>query len=186
LYNAEHFVNLPNDTNLVDIKSVEKFVAKVLSSRWLIKKYPKLAVADIAVKDGRGRRKACGGLHSISLPAGWARHKLVILHEQSHSFCDRIYGRNGIAGHGWEFAAMLLDLVRHFLGKEDYLLLKRSFKEHRVRLRPKKERDPNKPKRVMPPAAIEALKKYREQRRIAKRQEAVDAAVDFVKEIQNA
>ena len=85
----------------------------------------------IKVKDGRGRRTACadniwtcGGV--IKLPL-WARTKTVILHEIAHH----------IAGfeeaHGRKFAKIYLELVNKYIGKFEGSILRRAYKECRVK-----------------------------------------------------
>jgi putative metallohydrolase (TIGR04338 family) len=96
------------------LQECQKFVDKIISRKYVIEKYGIQAKRPIVVLDGRGRRKACAtiyyGKRAIKLPK-WARGKYVILHEVAHHLTN-------LDGHKPEFASCLLDLVRHFLGKE--------------------------------------------------------------------
>jgi putative metallohydrolase (TIGR04338 family) len=96
------------------LQECQKFVDKIISRKYVIEKYGIQAQRPIVVLDGRGRRKACAtiyyGKRAIKLPK-WARGKYVILHEVAHHLTN-------LDGHKPEFASCLLDLVRHFLGKE--------------------------------------------------------------------
>jgi len=99
------------------------------------------------VGDGRGRRRAGGTVRGIVMPK-WSRKKWVVLHELAHTVSMRIFGF-GIAGHGWEYCSTYLLLVRYTLGVEAHDLLKKSFKEHRVKFRaPRKRREISVEKRV--------------------------------------
>lgn len=110
LYAAEEMSGIKYGDTLT-LKECQKFVDKVTARQYVIDNYGK---ATIIVLDGRGRRKACatyyGGRKAIKLPR-WARTKYVILHEVAHHLTR-------LDGHKAEFASCLLDLVRHFLGKE--------------------------------------------------------------------
>jgi putative metallohydrolase (TIGR04338 family) len=166
LYAAEVAVKWVDNERLETVEEMETWVRHILASKWLTNNFPSLRNIEIGVKDGRGRSQA-GGSHSYITMPKWSRSKDVVLHEISHSFISRIYGHENVAAHGREYARILLLLVRHFMGKENYLRLRASFKECRVRfsLRKNRQVDPSKPKRVMPVAALEALRKYREEKR---------------------
>jgi len=110
LYTAENISGIKYGESLT-LKECQKFVDKVTARKYVIENYGN---STIMVLDGRGRRKACAtyynGNKAIKLPR-WARTKYVILHEIAHHL-------SGGDGHKAEFASCLLDLVRHFLGKE--------------------------------------------------------------------
>jgi hypothetical protein len=110
LYAAEEMSGIKYGDSMT-LQECQKFVDKVTARKYVIENYGN---ATIMVLDGRGRRKACatysGGCKAIKLPR-WARGKYVILHEVAHHLTD-------LNGHKAEFASCLLDLVRHFLGKE--------------------------------------------------------------------
>jgi putative metallohydrolase (TIGR04338 family) len=113
LYAAEEMSGIKYSEALT-LQECQKFVDKIISRKYVIEKYGIQAQRPIVVLDGRGRRKACAtiyyGKRAIKLPK-WARGKYVILHEVAHHLTN-------LDGHKAEFASCLLDLVRHFLGKE--------------------------------------------------------------------
>jgi putative metallohydrolase (TIGR04338 family) len=113
LYAAEEMSGIKYGEALT-LQECQKFVDKIVSRKYVIEKYGIQAKRPIVVLDGRGRRKACAtiyyGKRAIKLPK-WARGKYVILHEVAHHLTN-------LDGHKAEFASCLLDLVRHFLGKE--------------------------------------------------------------------
>ncbi|MFP1646285.1 hypothetical protein [Pontitalea aquivivens] len=117
---------------------------------------------ELEIADGRGTLHAAAyGSHRISIPL-WARNNGVVLHEWAHIIHNRleIDGRissttfdlwrhgsrrqelRGGASHGWQFAAIYLDLVHFCIGKEAAAALKEAFKKHKVRYRPKRTRVP--------------------------------------------
>jgi putative metallohydrolase (TIGR04338 family) len=112
LYAAEELSGIKYGDALT-LKECQQFVDKVINRKYVLDNYRSLR--KVTVLDGRGRRSACATNHysegrAIKLPK-WSRNKYVILHEVAHhlTFLD---------GHKPEFASCLLDLVRHFLGKE--------------------------------------------------------------------
>jgi hypothetical protein len=113
LYAAEEMSGIKYSEALT-LQECQKFVDKIISRKYVIEKYGIQAQRPIVILDGRGRRKACAtiyyGKRAIKLPK-WARGKYVILHEVAHHLTN-------LDGHKAEFASCLLDLVRHFLGKE--------------------------------------------------------------------
>jgi putative metallohydrolase (TIGR04338 family) len=113
LYSAEELSGIKYG-DAITLKQCQKFVDKILSRKYVLDNYGIQARRPITVLDGRGRRNACAtfrhGQRVIKLPK-WARTKFVILHEVAHHLTD-------LNGHRPEFASCLLDLVRHFMGKE--------------------------------------------------------------------
>lgn len=63
------------------------------------------------VKDGRGTRVARGSLVYINLPR-WARTKPIVLHEIAHA----LLSWHRVAGHGPEFATLVVQLWVRYLG----------------------------------------------------------------------
>jgi len=115
---------------------------------------------ELEIADGRGRRHAAAyGSYRISIPL-WARNNWVVLHEWAHIIHSRLaidgeissttfdlwrHGSRrqelrGGAAHGWQFAAIYLDLVHFCIGKDAASALKAAFKTHKVRYRPKRTR----------------------------------------------
>jgi putative metallohydrolase (TIGR04338 family) len=103
------------------LQQAQKFVDALLKRSFIQRNYP--FQYRIKVLDGRGRRSACAtfrhGEFAICLPKSM-RNKYVILHEVAHHLTD-------LNGHRAEFASCLLDLVRHFLGKDSADALQSAF-----------------------------------------------------------
>lgn len=113
----------------------------------------------VVVCDGRARTSAAAiGGHTITLPR-WSRVPIIILHELAHIAIYRKQ-RYGVASHGREFAAMYLRLVRRFLGVETHDQLKAAFTANKVRF---------KPKHVIPPDRLEAMRERGRQLAAARR-----------------
>ena len=119
------------------VKDVERLVRRIEKSKTVQKHFPQRASRYVLtrVADGRGRRKACSKGGVIAIPL-WARSDRVVLHEMAHELVN--WGPRPTAGHGWEFCQAYLFLVRKFMSKEAHDALKKSFKEHKVRIRPKR------------------------------------------------
>ena len=129
LYRAEGVVL---GKNFITMPQIEAYIGKVTHSAWW-KKYHKYYTYPVVVHDGRGCRRALAiGMTDVKFPK-WARHEEVILHELAHLVVHSHYGYSGAAGHGREFAKVLLLLVKRFMGKEAYLKMKASFKEHHIK-----------------------------------------------------
>ena len=122
LYAAENVSGIKQFEGTLTLEQCQAFTNKVLSRKYVQTTYKPLG--SIKVLDGRRRRAACadvvGGQRVIRLPK-WARNEYVILHEIAHHLCwfD--------GGHRPDFASCLLDLVRHFLGKESAEILQGAF-----------------------------------------------------------
>jgi putative metallohydrolase (TIGR04338 family) len=133
---------------LREVADIKAFVRHVFSLKRVQDAFPR-AVTEWRsgapnVHDGRGRRRACGGINFISMPL-WSRCKWIVLHELAHTISFRT--QYHIAAHGWEYAATYLTLVRCVLGVEAHDLLKAQFKAHRVRFRAPTKRAPLSPER---------------------------------------
>jgi len=123
------------------------FLDRVRKDKWFRRHY---GTWNFRVGDGRGARIARGGYNGrslfkehiayLKLPA-WARTPLIILHEISHGVTIQKHGTQ-IAWHGREYAAIYLDLVRHFLGTEAGDRLRASYKAKGVKHRPKRVLSP--------------------------------------------
>lgn len=111
------------------VADIERYLKKVVKQKWFQKRWP--WVRFVQVLPGQGRSSACGGVawHRqpyMKLPK-WARTKLVIMHELAHGLTSRH------AAHGREFCAVYLQLVHHYIGKEEAMLLKAAFRKNRVK-----------------------------------------------------
>lgn len=114
-------------------REVQAWVNRITRSRWWRGRFPRCGW--INVKDGRGRRVACGTRYwnhgEVRLPR-WSRSRLVILHEVAHCVQPR-----GTASHGPEFARLYLDLVRRWIGPEEAARLREGMRRERVRVAPR-------------------------------------------------
>ncbi len=164
LYTAEDEALKPLETSIRTVQEVEAYLSSVCSKIPLVRRYGmaiSLDISPITVADGRGTRIASAhGGQKINLPL-WARKDWVILHELTHIIHSRIQkpgmavvaksgsrtmelGKSEIdkpaaASHGWQYAAIYLDLIRFCMGKEAHDALILAFKKHRVRYKPKRE-----------------------------------------------
>lgn len=159
IYKSERAALWPLASPLPSVSDVEKFCKKQLSRAAVQRRWPR-AGETVQVHDGGGRRAACAwGGYKISIPL-WARSDVVVLHELAHIICARQFRRQEIAGHGWQFAGVFLDLIRICKGRAAHDALKAAFKENRVAFKPPR------PKRVLTPEQreklIERLQSYRQ------------------------
>lgn len=158
LYKAEQVLFDRFELNNID--DVKKYVKTVTDSKYFQKHF---GVFVFTVKDGRGTSDAYSAGRKLNFPL-WSRKKAIVLHEICHSIIDKKY--LSVAPHGPQFCKTYLLLVKHFLGKECYEELKQSIKLNKVKFSVRKKNvSPNKPKRTMPVAAIEALRRYQESKK---------------------
>lgn len=153
LYKAEK-VLAPFSKRLETPEEMAKYVKKVFERATIKRRYGRL-LYKVKVLDGRGRRNAGGWYGGITMPK-WSRTEYIVLHEIAHTLCQRQYGQS-IAGHGWQYAAIYMDLVRFALGAEAGAALKASFKAHRVKFSKPKKRAPLSPEKKAELAARLAL-----------------------------
>lgn len=133
LYTAERSIG--RGVELPDLTDIAKYLDRSMAQQWYRRHYG----ADLTgyfLHDGRGCSAAAGGLcwgrrANLTFPR-WSRCERVVLHELAHSITHSRYGVE-FAAHGWRFAAVFLDLVRHFMGAEAGERLRLAFRENRVR-----------------------------------------------------
>lgn len=158
-------------------RDIERYIRKTIGARaTLVRRYG--IAADFLqwpceVADGRGRRRACAiGTKEISMPL-WSRTEWIVLHEIAHIIHDRLRYTScrsvstgirvpvtgerveelkGGAAHGWQFAAIYIDLMHFCRGAEYAERLKAEFKAGKVRFRAPRTR-------VMPPGYVPFKKK---------------------------
>ena len=130
---------------------MDAYIRKLQTRAVLVKRFGPALTRYIRVKDGRGRRAACGGANYISMPL-WSRNEWIVLHEAAHTVTIRLFGSN-VSAHGWQYANVYLQLVKSMLGSEMHDLLKESFKKNRVRFSPKQTRA----KKPVTPELLERL-----------------------------
>jgi putative metallohydrolase (TIGR04338 family) len=145
LYRAERALARRGST-FQSIDEVRQYVAWVWKFKRIRKLWPHAFppywnIGDPQVGDGRGRRKAVGGVWGIKIPV-WARTERVVLHELAHVIHMRSQGWDrDEAAHGWQYAAVFLKLVHIVMGGEAAAALKAGFKQEGVRFtKPAKRR----------------------------------------------
>lgn len=139
VYKAEQVIRETGE-KFETVKEVERYLETVKKKAFIARRYgTELNKCEIRVEDGRGCKRAFGGYYGIVLPK-WARKESVILHEVAHLIQYRKYKKYDVEGHGWEFCDIFLNLVQGMLGKETRDILQKSFKENKVRFRPKSTR----------------------------------------------
>jgi putative metallohydrolase (TIGR04338 family) len=161
LYAAEKVLQ-GTTKRFANVGEMEAYVLRVSRYKVLQNRFGEHFLRNVAVKDGRGRSRAGGWAGGwaggITMPL-WSREELIVLHELAHTITMRLCG-SGVAGHGWQYANVYLQLVKTVLGQEKHDILKASFKKHKVRTSPKAKRGP----KEVTPEMIERLTKARETR----------------------
>ena len=151
----EHMRRWWTETPCRDTTGVWVFFERITKDPWFLRHYGRWT---LWLRNGQGARIARGAYRGedlfrrhvadLKLPR-WARYRQMILHELAHAVASQIHGSGNIQGHGREYAAIYLDLVRHFLGAEAARQLRASFKAHGVKHRPK---------RVLSPEQLEVMR----------------------------
>jgi hypothetical protein len=163
-YAAEHVLRHVSKP-LAEVKDIERYLKKQMKRKFLISRYGAAVTYPMKVGNGAGQRRALGSPGWIGIPL-WARTESIVLHEWAHSIHGRIGERGGWfynssyvhckgsripevcggAGHGWQYAAIFLDVVHACMGAEAAKTLKASYKACRIRFRkPVKRNSPGNP-----------------------------------------
>jgi len=133
VYAAERASKLErHKSQAMSIAECQAYVDRVLSSAYVMRKYPTRSgdPRRIHVEHGRGGGYATLGWNGSIIRLGvWGRQPVVVLHEVAHHIAGLSHA------HDWKFAAVFLDLVRHFMGAEAGDTLKAEYKAQRVRYR---------------------------------------------------
>ena len=129
-YKAERELSIwtYNGQDFRSVAEMQKYVDRLTSYKWFVDQFG--SGWKITVKDGRGRRKACGAMTGartgyVKMPL-WSRSKLVLLHEVAHAINKR-WDR-----HGPYWAASYILLVEKMLGEEIAQELRANFRKHNV------------------------------------------------------
>lgn len=157
-YRAERQSLHPIWEPLPTVKDVERYLKKQSKRATLRSRYGHAVdVSDwkLRVKDGRGTRNALAYEHyAIGIPL-WARNDVVVLHEWAHVIHKRIsryhymsgvHGASrvkelgGGAAHGWQWAAIFIDLLHFCKGKDAADAFKAALRKNNARWTPKKKR----------------------------------------------
>lgn len=134
VYDAERTIAAWGDERFETLLELEAWLNGILARAWFKRRWP--TFRQLSIKDGRGRRSACGEslqiggnpvIGEITMPL-WARTKLVALHELAHCLTPNKY-----ASHGREFCKVFVELVQFGMGKEHSDELKKAFRTHRAK-----------------------------------------------------
>lgn len=116
-------------------QETQDYVDSVTRTRWWLNRQ---GPPFVYVKDGRGTSWAMA-YDPYTTPKGedrpatlnlprWARDPIVVMHEMAHLLTSA-----SEAAHGRGFCRNYLALVKRFLGQEEYVALRESFRLHRVK-----------------------------------------------------
>jgi len=126
LYRAEN--ELDRGQHFPTIHALRAHVDYITGHEWWRYYFPKITA--VAVKDGRGRRRAAAHV-SLDAPAimmpRWSRSELVTLHELAH-----IVTPATAPAHGPRFARLYLCLVDAYMGRKAGQDLLRAYAKHRI------------------------------------------------------
>lgn len=142
MYAAERCIQKPHGTDTMSIEACQALVDKIIASPYTARKFPDRQPAlkrkGIKVYRTHGGGHASHGWSGPEIYLGvWARQPVVVIHEVAHHLAGS-YHADGAHGHA--FANAMLVLVRFFIDTETGDTLKASYKQHRVRTRPKVKR----------------------------------------------
>lgn len=130
---------------LADMRAVDQFVAKIQGRATLKRRYG-VSLEDIRVGDGRGSSWTHGDKRGIVVPTR-QRTTIYVLRAMAHTIVAR-HRRSAYIGsgerhselrdfhaawHGWQYCAILMDLVRYGLGETEANVLKAEFEKRNVR-----------------------------------------------------
>ena len=117
---------------------VEK-IAEIINNTWFRRKFGKLFCdTDLQIHTGHVRQNMAYafGTDELSFPPNF-RNLPIILHELTHIIMARLEWvvafRKPYNAHGRMFAFIYLELVKKFIGRREYDLLRKSYKEHGVK-----------------------------------------------------
>lgn len=144
------------DGFMPEVSDVKEFVDTCMATEWFRQRVPDMS--PVRVEDGRGRKRARAYTRSMAVPRS-LRSRFIVIHELAH-ICTKmdmfkklfrgLFRELGhvhtytdkFAGHGHEFCAIYLELVRQFISQEQHDALVVAFREKRVQFTPKLERTP--------------------------------------------
>lgn len=132
VYKAERCLAGFGENEFGSLPNTQKWVDDVLAERWFRSRW-NLRGGIRCVAGQGGAAASYGGWITFGLRA---RNQAVALHEIAHEIIkrDTVNGRSA-AGHGSEFCAVLLYLVKQVAGAAEAAKLRASFIEHRVKHR---------------------------------------------------
>jgi len=132
VYTAEGVLrDCAEDREIRKLKELQEYVDELVSAPWFRERWPH--VESVAVRDGRGRKRAGGsplyGTSSgeITMPKRMRTTKIV-LHELAH-----VVAPVDEAWHGKRFCGCFARLVYNVMGENAFTQLTTSFRTHRVK-----------------------------------------------------
>ena len=133
VYDAERAIS--QGWRFFKVSDMQAWVDELVGSDWW--REQRFGAVQVEVKDGRGRRSACGYLWAgaigvVKMPRQY-RTQLILCHELGHV----VTPRKPHAGHGRLFAANYLALVEVQMGTRARLLLEEAFTDHSVKWWPR-------------------------------------------------
>jgi len=142
VYNAEKEVRpLLCEPELSELE-ILRLVDRVWNSKRVKSAFPKAAKRQSPDVTFRNTSNAFAvGCSRINLPRGWARRRLIVLHELAHIITNIEYG-TAVASHGWQFCETFLKLTLYISGREAHDLLKGKLKAARVRVKEPRKNAP--------------------------------------------
>ena len=128
---------------------IQLFVNKLVASKWFKRRWPEVKHIQVRIPRREGKDVKAKGhrsLYYIIMPKH-AYNLRIVCHEIAHTVNRLGYG----SGHGRYYARCYLELVRHLMGYEAFLILRDSFKVYRVKYNPRR----NVTKKLLSPAALQ-------------------------------
>jgi putative metallohydrolase (TIGR04338 family) len=129
-------ITLPVERRFASIESMQTYVDRVLTLRWVRAAWPRRADVPVTVRARNGQARAHyeAATATIAIPPyrhnhAWAMRELVLLHELAHHLTPQT-----AAPHGPEFADGYLTLVTELVGPEAGLLLRTTMHDSGVRI----------------------------------------------------
>jgi len=123
LYRAEGEVDAGR--RLPTVERMQAWVDGLVATGWFVARW---GARSFEVRPGFGHRRATADENGVLQMPKWARSELVLLHEVAHCLTPVTF-----AGHGPEYAGVLLTLARRGMGPGTAQLLEDAFARERVR-----------------------------------------------------
>lgn len=121
IYDAErHIINAP-DIVVLEFAQIRGYTARVYSDPWFRQRYPKARMPQV-VRGVLGQNAYSVG-NTIAFPERACNFH--VLHEIAHQLTPN-------NGHGPRFARVLVDLVEHFMGERDAIILRKLYMERNI------------------------------------------------------
>ena len=139
LYEAEHDLIPAVEDNSLEFHDVILKLAEVVNDTWFRKKFGRLfSDTELKIEDASPWQNMAYalGTDKLSFPPNFCNVP-IILHELTHIIVDRlsfvVHFRKKYTCHGRMFAFIYLELVKKYMGSENYTILKSGYKEFNVK-----------------------------------------------------